>query len=273
MEGKADLHMHTIHSDGACSTEELILRAQRAGLTSISITDHDTVNAVGEAMALGDECGVRVIPGVELSSSHNGFDIHLLGYFVDHTNAVLLDYLSFCKTARVRRAERIVEKLNGLRIPLRLETVLEQAGLGAVGRAHIAHALFEEGLTGSYDEAFDRYIGNGKPAYETTDSVNPGEAIELISAAGGLSFIAHPGTMIDEAMLRNLIRLGLDGIEVIHPSHSQRLTEHYRGIAVEYCLLESGGSDFHGSKKGGPEVLGKYTIPEAAIEGMCRRLA
>ncbi len=272
MEGKADLHMHTIHSDGTCSTEELILRAQRAGLTSISITDHDTVNAVGEAIAFGETCGVRVIPGVELSSSHNGFDIHLLGYFVDHTNPVLLDYLAFCKTARVRRAERIVEKLNGLRIPLRLEAVLEQAGSGAVGRAHIAHALFEEGLTGSYDEAFDRYIGNGKPAYETTDSIDPREAIELIAAAGGLSFIAHPGTMIDETVLRNLIRLGLDGIEVVHPSHSQRLTEYYRGIAGEYCLLESGGSDYHGAKKGAPDVLGRYTIPDAAIDGMYQRL-
>jgi len=273
MEGRADLHMHTIHSDGTCSTEELIRRAQQAGLTSISITDHDTVNAVGEALLLGGEYGVRVIPGVELSSSHNGYDVHILGYFVDHTNPVLLDYLSFCKTARVRRAERIVEKLNGLHIPLRLEAVLEQAGPGSVGRAHIAHALFEEGLTGSYDEAFYRYIGNGKPAYETTDSIDPKEAIELIAAAGGLSFIAHPGTMIDEAALRNLIRSGVDGIETVHPSHSQRLTEHYRGIAGEYFLLESGGSDFHGSRKGVPEVLGKFTIPTAHIDGMCRRLA
>jgi 3',5'-nucleoside bisphosphate phosphatase len=273
MESKADLHMHTIHSDGMCGVEELIRLARQVGLGVIGITDHDSVNAIADAMQLGETLGVRVVSGVELSASFNGCDIHILGYFVDHTNPALLEHLSRCRVARVKRAERIVGKLNGMRVPLRLEAVLEQAGAGSVGRAHIAHALYEEGLTGSYDEAFYKYIGNGKPAFEMTDHITPREAIELISAAGGLSFIAHPGASIEESTLLELIRYGVDGIEVIHPSHSQRLVEYYRGIANEYFLLESGGSDFHGRRKNGQEVLGRYTIPGAFVDAMCRRLS
>ena len=272
MEGKADLHMHTTYSDGTLSTEELVQRAKAAGLTTISITDHDNVGAVDDAIALGKSVGIDVIPGVELSASIEDQDIHILAYFFDHKNQNLLDYLTFFRIERVKRAERIVEKLNGLKVPLKFESVLEQAGTGSIGRPHIANALLEEGLTESYHEAFWKYLGFGKPAYEKKYHVSPQAAIELIASAGGLSFIAHPANMIEEKVLFELINAGVDGIEVIHPSHSPEHVMHYSGIVNEYFLLASGGSDFHGGRKNDSEIFGKYYISEDHVETMRRRL-
>lgn len=272
MAGKADLHMHTIHSDGTLTTRELMERAQRVGLTTISITDHDNTGAIDEALASSKELSVDVISGMELSATLDEHDIHLLGYFFDHTHRNLLEYLTFYRKERKKRAERIVEKLNDLSIPLTIESVMEQAGDGSVGRPHIANALLEEGMTETYHEAFFKYIGFGKPAYEKKYQVTPREAIELIASAGGISFIAHPGNNIDEKVLVELIKQGVDGIEVIHPSHSPERVAHYKGIADEYFLLTSGGSDFHGGRKNDHEVFGKYFITDNEVEMMRRRL-
>lgn len=272
MGGKADLHMHTIHSDGTLTTSELMERAKRVGLTTISITDHDNTRAIDEALALSAALGIEVISGMELSASVGDHDIHILGYFFDHTHRGLLEYLSFHRQERVKRAERIVGKLNDLKIPLTIESVFEQAGNGSVGRPHIANALLGEGLTETYHEAFSKYIGFGKPAYEKKYQVTPREAIELIASAGGISFIAHPGNNIDEKVMVELINQGVDGIEVIHPSHSPERVAHYKGITNEYFLLSSGGSDFHGGRKNDAEVFGKYFISDDEVEMMRRRL-
>ncbi len=272
MDGKVDLHLHTTFSDGALSTGELIERARRAGLSTISITDHDHVGALAQARALGESSGIEVIPGVELSTSVRDEDIHVLGYFFDEGNRALLDFLAFFRKERMKRAERIVEKLNDLNVPLKLESVLEQAGAGAVGRPHIAIALLEEGLIGSYQEAFAKYLGYGKPAYEKKYQIPPQEAIKLLSAAGGLSFIAHPGSTIDESMLVGLIDDGIDGIEVVHPSLTPERSAYYRGIVSEYYLLACGGSDFHGGKRNDADALGKYTITDGDVAMMRRRL-
>jgi hypothetical protein len=273
MEGKADLHMHTIHSDGIFSTAELVGRAKEAGLTIISITDHDNVTAVDEAIEVGKRCGIDVIPGVELSAGVGEQEVHILAYLFDHKNQHLLDHLTFFRIERMKRAERIVEKLNGLNIPLKLDAVLERAGAGSVGRPHIATALYEEGLTDSYNEAFYKYIGYGKPAYERKYQVSPQAAIELIASAGGLSFIAHPGNSLDEAVLLEFINEGVDGIEVIHPSHSPERVMHYSGIVNEYFLLASGGSDFHGGRRNDQDLLGKYYISLDNVQEMRRRLS
>lgn len=272
MEGKADLHMHTTHSDGVYSTSELVRKANEAGLTTISITDHDNVAAVDEAIEVGKGYGIDVIPGVELSAGVGEQEVHILAYFFDHKNKHLLDYLAFFRIERMKRAERIVEKLNGLNVPLSLDAVLERAGTGSVGRPHIATALFEEGLTDSYHEAFYKYIGNGKPAYEKKYQVSPQAAIELIASAGGLSFVAHPGSSIDEEVLLEFINEGVDGIEVVHPSHSPERVMHYSGIVSEYFLLASGGSDFHGGRKNDQEIFGKYYISLDHVQEMRRRL-
>jgi len=272
MDGKADLHLHTTFSDGALSPHELIDRARQAGLTTIAITDHDHTGAIDEAVELGVHAGIEVIPGVELSTTVGDQDIHVLGYFFDHRDRRLQDYLAFFRQERRNRAERIVEKLNGLKIPLTIESVLDQAGTGSVGRPHIANALLEGGLTVTYHEAFFKYLGFGKPAYEKKYLVSPREAVAMIAQAGGLSFLAHPANAIDERMLLEMITAGIDGIEVIHPSHSPERVAHYRGIVNEYFLLASGGSDFHGGRRNDREALGRYFIPTDHVDIMRRRL-
>lgn len=272
MRAKADLHMHTTFSDGALSPQELLEQASRAGLTIVSITDHDNVGAFDDAIPLGKRMGIEVIPGVELSASIEDRDIHILGYFIDYTSARFREFIAVFRAERVKRAERIVEKLNGLNVPLRIEAVMDLAGPGSVGRPHIANALVEEGLASTYHDAFNKYIGTGKPAYEKKFHISPREAIELISSAGGLSFVAHPGNNIDEDILTRLIRDGVDGIEVVHPSHSPERVSYYSGIVSEYFLLASGGSDFHGGRRNDHDALGKWVIPEEYVAMMRRRL-
>jgi predicted metal-dependent phosphoesterase TrpH len=272
MDGKADLHLHTTFSDGALSPSELIDRARQAGLAAIAITDHDHTGAIDEAMEIGSALGIEVITGVELSTSVGDQDIHILGYFFDHRDRGLQDYLAFFRLERRKRAERIVARLNALNVPLKIESVLTQARTGSVGRPHIANALLEEGLIASYHEAFFRYIGFGKPAYEKKYLVTPREAVALVANAGGLSFLAHPANMIDERLLRELIDAGIDGIEVVHPAHSPERVAHYSGIVGEYFLLASGGSDFHGGRRNDKELLGRYTVSMEQVETMRRRL-
>lgn len=272
MSDRADLHLHTIHSDGTLSPEELVRRASAGGLSTISVTDHDSVGAIDAARAIGQELGVEVISGVELSVSVADQDVHILAYFFDHTNRNVLDHLEFYRYERIKRAERIVGKLNELNVPLRIESVMEKAGNGSVGRPHIANALVQEGLTGSYNEAFLKYIGHGRPAFERKTRVSPRAAIDMISSAGGLTFLAHPGTSVSEEVLMGLIKDGIDGIEVVHPSHTQERVEFYRGIVSEYFLLSSGGSDYHGGGRSDNGSLGRYFISVQEVDMMRRRL-
>ncbi len=269
---KADMHMHTTYSDGIFSPYEVVKKCKQRGLSVISITDHDSVDAFPDAIEYGKEFGVEVIPGVELSALVDDRDVHILGYFLDYTNKRLLEYLEFFRRERVKRAERIVAKLNNINVPLTIESVLERAGHGAVGRPHIASAMVEEGYIETYHQAFEKFIGNGGPAFEKKFQLTLKDAIQLISSSGGLSFLAHPGRFTTEELLHQTIRSGLDGIEVIHPSHQPSHTSYYRGVVNEYFLLESGGSDFHGGKKNDDEVLGNFYIDESRVNMMKHRL-
>ncbi len=271
-EGRADLHTHTTFSDGALSPQELVRKAHAAGLKTIAITDHDHVAALEEGIEWGKNYGIEVIPGLELSATFGEKDVHILAYFFDPTDRRLLEYLEVFRKERLRRAEKIVEKLNKINIPITLNAVLEQAGVGSVGRPHIASALVEEGLTGSYHEAFSKYIGTNGPAYEKKFQLSPEEAFRLVSSAGGLTFLAHPGNYTSEAEVLELIKRGVDGIEVIHPSHSEERQEHYRGVVNQYFLLESGGSDYHGGKKNDERAFGSFFVPLHVVETMRSRL-
>ena len=213
-----------------------------------------------------------MIPGVELSTIVGEADVHILGYFINHRDKRLQEYLELFRSERRKRAERIVGKLNGMHLPLTIAAVLRRAGTGSVGRPHIATALVEEGLIGTYQEAFSKYLGFGKPAYEKKYLISPREAIALVAASGGLSFLAHPSTFVNEKVVQELIDAGIDGIEVVHPSHSPELVAHYSGIVSEYFLLASGGSDFHGGKRNDREVIGKYFISTEYVDMMRRRL-
>jgi predicted metal-dependent phosphoesterase TrpH len=273
MDGKADLHIHTLYSDGALSPAEVVQAAYTAGLSTISITDHDSVSALEEATELGRTLGVEVIPGVELSAAVDDTEIHILGYFFDFQNEVLLESLAEFREERLRRAERIVNKLNSMNIPLSMESVLANVTGESVGRPHIATALVNGGHAHSYHQAFSKYIGDGRPAYERKSTFTPVDTVRLIAGAGGLSFLAHPGRMVSEEMLIALLKSGLDGIEVVHPSHTPDLVRYYRGIVNELFLLESGGSDFHGGLKGDEHLLGQVAIPAPVVDAMRHRLS
>jgi len=272
MDNKADLHTHTMYSDGALSPYELLQKAKSVGLRTISITDHDSVDGLDEAKEYAKELNIEVVPGIELSASFNSEEVHILGYFIDYHNKTLLDVLALFCDGRMKRAERIVDKLNQMNIPLKLESVLATLKGNSIGRPHIATALVNEGHAHSYYDAFNKYIGDGRPAYEKKLDFSVEETIQLIAACGGLSFLAHPGRLVTKNALFSLIKAGLDGIEVIHPSHSPDLVRYYRGIVNEYSLLESGGSDFHGGLKNDHEIFGQFGIPITAVETMRCRL-
>jgi predicted metal-dependent phosphoesterase TrpH len=263
--------MHTNYSDGQHTPEELIVKVKDAGIDVISITDHDTVDGIFEAVEAGKKYGVEVIPGLEISSDIRDREVHILAYFFDPTNKELEEYLRFFRAERIKRAIRIIEKLNALGLSLTLDDVMEIAKNSAVGRPHIAKAMVSKKLVSNYFEAFSKYIGNGCPAYERKVHVSPRSAFKIISDAGGLSFIAHPGPLPDVIMIE-LIEAGLDGIEVIHPSHLPHQVNHYRGIVNEYFLLESGGSDFHGGERNDYGNLGKYCIAYSKVEAMRKQI-
>ncbi len=243
--GSVDLHIHTRHSDGANSTEEILDIAQRKGLSAISITDHDTLGAYPYALEEGKKRGIEVITGIELSCELNGKDIHILGYFIDHENQPLNKVLEKMRAARVERAEKMVKNLNDQGIDLRFETVLRFAGEGAIGRPHIATALLHEELVYSFREAFDKYIGYDCPAYEDKLQLSPSDVFNLIKSAGGVPILAHPGVTQVDDLLPELIEAGLAGLEVYHSEHSWPARRHYANICRKNHLLFTGGSDFH----------------------------
>jgi len=271
MLSKVDLHSHTSYSDGHYTPEELIIKAKSNGIDVLSITDHDTVDGIAEAIEVGKKNGIEVIPGLEISSDIRDREVHLLAYFFDPLNKELEEYLKFFRAERIKRAIRIIEKLNALGLTITIDDVMEIAKNSAVGRPHIAKAMVKNSLVSNYFEAFSKYIGNNCPAYERKVHVSPRSAFKIISDAGGLSFIAHPGNLPDVIMVE-LIEAGLDGIEVIHPSHLPHQVKHYRGIVNEYFLLESGGSDFHGGERNDYANLGKYTVGYSKIDAMRKQI-
>ena len=268
---KTDLHTHTSFSDGYLNPKELLRKASNQGIKVISITDHDSVNAFEVAKKYEDKFGIEVIPGVEISSDIRDSEVHILGYFIHPQNKELEHYLNFFREERYKRAIRIVEKLNILGLKITMDDVLKQANNSAIGRPHVAQALLINEQVKSYFEAFYKYLGNHAPAYERKVHLSPQSAFKIISDAGGLSFIAHPGNM-PEILIKELIDAGVDGIEVVHPSHTPERVKFYRGIVNEYFLLESGGSDYHGGKREDEENLGKFFTSTKSVEAMRLRL-
>jgi 3',5'-nucleoside bisphosphate phosphatase len=268
---KTDLHMHTNFSDGFNSPENLIEKANNRGIKILSITDHDNTNGISEAVEYANKYGIEIIPGVEISSDIRDTEVHILGYFIDPKNTDLEHYLNFFREERYKRAIRMIKKLNVLGLNINIEDVMVFAKNSALGRPHIAQALLAKGQVKSFFEAFYKFIGNHAPAYERKVHLSPQSAFKIISDAGGLSFIAHPGNM-PEILIKELIDAGVDGIEVIHPSHSPEQVRFYRGIVNEYFLLESGGSDYHGGKREDDENLGKFFTSSKVVETMKTRL-
>ncbi len=269
---KADLHIHTKCSDGAFTPEEIVEKASKTGLKAISITDHDSVAGLDKAKPLAIEHAIELINGVEMSCTYQGHDIHILGYFFDHNDPELKSYLDHCKQLRTERAERMVSKLAKMGVKIEIEQIFLKAQNGTVGRPHIAAVLQDGGFVRSFSEAFSKYLGSHSPAYVKSIETHPEEIIRLLNASSGLSFLAHPGQNVPDEILRKLITFGLDGIEIVHPSHDAYKQNYYREIANEYFLLFSGGSDYHGLKDHEEDLFGQTTIPYDWVTKMKSRI-
>jgi len=272
---RVDLHAHTVVSDGTLTPADLVLLARRSGLAAVAVTDHDHLGGLAEARAAGEREGVEVVAGVELSVAHPAGDVHLLGYLVDDQDAALLGRLERLRDVRARRAHLIVERLQESGVPLTLEDLAREAPAqgGAVGRPHVARALVRRGLASSIQDAFDRWLADGRPAAVPKEKLGAREAIALVHGAGGVAVLAHPVTLPEDArepLLRELARLGLDGVEVDYPRHDEALRRRLRALAGELGLVATGGSDFHGANK--PDVaLGMVDVDHAVLESLRAR--
>jgi predicted metal-dependent phosphoesterase TrpH len=245
--------------------------ARAAGLSAIALTDHDTMAGVAEAADAGRQLGVRVVPGVELSAIDGDREVHVLGLHIERA-AALETMLSEFRESRHARAEQIVAKLNGLAIPITFDAVLAQAAGGAIGRPHIARALIAEGWARDSRDAFDRYLGAGKPAYVPKQRLSVAEAVALIHAGSGIAVLAHPGGDGRREIVERFVALGLDGLEVRHPGHSAEDIARLGALVDFFRLVPSGGSDWHGAAEG-PRTLGVMRVPGSWLDRQDARVS
>lgn len=266
-----DLHAHSTASDGAKSPAAAIAAAHAAGLAAFALTDHDTLGGVPEAQAAADAVGLRLVPGVELSVHQGEVEVHILGLHIRDVSA-MQSQLEIYRDRRVTRAEAIVERLGTLGVPLEMSAVLTAADGGAVGRPHVARALVAGGHVRDNREAFDRYLAAGRPAYVDKERLEVAEGIALIHAAGGIAVMAHPAGDGRRERIEPLVALGLDGLEVRHPSHSSEDAKRIKALADFFDLVPSGGSDWHGAMQGG-RVLGALNVPFEWLEAQDARVA
>ena len=261
----ADLHLHTLFSDGTFTPEELVLRAQKAGLACIALTDHDTVEGCARAATACAAVKMDFIPGSELTAEHEDTEVHVIGYFLDTQNPVLLKRIGQFQSVRQNRIYEMVAALNKLGIPLKAESVFALANCKSPGRPHVARALVKEKLIGNLDEAFEKYLKKGRPAWVPKTKMSALESVELIHQAGGLAVMAHPGLNRTDEIIPDLVDAGLDGIECFHTKHSTLMSERYLEIAEKYKLLVTGGSDCHGFSKKAP-LIGTVKLPYSYVE-------
>ena len=264
---QVDLHIHSTASDGKLSPSEIVRKAAANGMKVIAICDHDTVDGISEALAAASSVpGIRVIPGIEISTDVPQGEIHILGYFINYNDKDFLAALSGMQNSRVNRARKMVTKLEGLGVKIDWSRVLEIAGESTIGRPHIAQALIEKGYIKDFREAFEKYIGHGGPAYVERDKMTPAQAVSLIVGSGGLPVFAHPVTFIGyESMTLELLPFGLAGMEVFYKNSPPEEVARTRGIAQKLGLIPTGGSDFHGIEAG--EVgIGDVDVPLSSAE-------
>lgn len=268
----ADLHTHTYHSDGTRSPKEVVDVARRRGIDILCISDHDNLAAYFEIKPYADEQGVTLIPGMELSCMYEGIDVHVLAYAFDPHDERIAERLRRFRDSRHRRGYAIVQRLRELGVNVSAERVDQLAAGGAMGRPHVARALVEAGYVSSVSEAFDTYLGSGKPAYIDKERFGIAEAVAMIHDAGGVTSIAHPTLYPNhEDLVPKLLDMGIDGIEVLHPDAGRWERERYAHLARFRGKLATGGSDDHGSVKT-RETLGTVKVPETAIGPILDRL-
>jgi 3',5'-nucleoside bisphosphate phosphatase len=266
-----DLHAHSTASDGSQSPAAAIDAAHKAGLAAFALTDHDTLAGIAEAQRSADAVGLRLVPGVELSVHQDQSEVHLLGLHIRDVTA-MQDRLEHFRDLRRARAEEMVVLLNALGLAVTMDAVLAQSDGGAIGRPHVAKALIAGGFVRDSREAFDRYLAAGKPAYVAKERLEVVDGIRIIHEAGGIAVFAHPGQEGRRERIEPLVALGLDGIEVRHPSHSGEDMKRLAALTAHFGLVPSGGSDWHGAMQGG-RVLGAMRVPLDWLDAQDARVA
>jgi predicted metal-dependent phosphoesterase TrpH len=259
-----DLHLHTTASDGALAPAALIARAAAAGLTIVSVTDHDTVAGLPEARAAAAAQGIRLVDGIEITAVEESRDVHMLAYFFDPAAPALLDFLAAQRADRVRRVEEIAARLRDLGAPVDCAGLLACAASEpgrSVGRPQVADALVAAGFAISRNDAFDRLLGDEGPAYVPRRGATPGEVIAIVARAGGIVSLAHPALLGRDAIIPRLAGEGLAAIEALHSDHDAADAQRYRALAGTLGVAVSGGSDFHGDGAHRTASIGAVTLP------------
>lgn len=264
---RIDLHAHSNRSDGTDDPVALVQQAQRAGLDTVALTDHDTFDGLDDAQAAADRTGIRLVPGVEISCRLDGRGVHLLGYFADAGHQPLLDELARVRRGRDGRVPQVVERLRAAGLDITVDDVANCARTASsLGRPHIADALVAKGYVPSRRAAFDRWLAEGRPAYVARYAPSPEQAIALVVAAGGVAVLAHPRgrasrDAVTDTVIARLGAAGLSGIEVDHHDHDPPTRSRLRALAGELGLITTGASDYHGTGKQGHALGSELTAP------------
>jgi predicted metal-dependent phosphoesterase TrpH len=267
-----DLHLHTTASDGLCDPAALVDLAFRAGIRTMSVTDHDTVAALTATETAAKASGIAFVPGIEITAVYEGRDIHVLGYFIDRADATLGAFLEQQRAERVRRMAAIADRLADMGKPVNRDEVLAPRPQGmSVGRPVIAKALVEAGYVADTRQAFDTLLGEGKAAFVPRSGACPADVIDVINRAGGIASLAHPGLLKRDDLIPGMIEAGLTAIEAFHSEHDVPTTEHYLDFAEHHGILVSGGSDYHGEKERRRSAFGTIGLPRERFEKLKAR--
>ena len=269
-----DLHTHTTASDGRCAPAELVARARNAGITVLAVTDHDTVGGCEAAEAACERSGIRFVSGIEITAIRLGGDVHVLGYFIDWKSPALRSFLAEQRVRRIERVRQIVARLALHGIELDADAIL-QPGLDdstkAAGRPWVARALVQAGHVATTNEAFDRWLARGRPAFVPRSGASPEEVFRRIHECGGIASLAHPGLLGHDEWIGEFVDAGLDAIEAYHTDHDAPMTAAYVSIAARFSLAISGGSDYHGDDSHGAATLGAVSLPTEHFDRLERR--
>lgn len=267
----ADLHLHTRYSDGSWTPAELVQKARQLGFAAVAVTDHDTLDAIPEAL---QDAGIEVIPGVEITCRVDATEVHMLGYLPGDSwkNPALHAVLDHSRHVREKRIGKIVARLNELGVPMTEQEVFACSDCGTIGRPHVAMALQRRGVVASSEEAFERFLKRGKPGFVERYRMTAAEAIGHIKRAGGIAALAHPGLNRIDNRIAEMVEQGMEALEVWHSRHSPTQIENYRKLTERLELLPTGGSDCHGDVRGEP-LIGKVKIPYKCVEALKERLS